>query len=539
MFKKLLVILAVITLIAPFAWAGERVVTVGGNQATRPLTDFTLSTNGVGDTYYVDSVTGDDGRAGKSPATALATLDAAVGKCTANQGDIIYVLAGHTEALGGADGVDVDVAGVTIVGLGYGEDMPEFTYDAVDDEFVIGAANVTVMGLRFVAGISDVVMGISVEAAGDNFTLKDCVFPKPSTNSFEFLDAIDIADGANYITVKNCEYYNDEGGAAANHFIEAGNGTAGPERLQVVDCYIKGDFAVSAIWSDEPCDEALIVGNTIINHTTGQHCIEFTDTGTGVIVGNNLYGDTEGSILDPGSMYIFNNNLSTAIDLDGIPLWVVNNGLNHLCALDGATQVYPENAADDSILAKMLSKSDPADISDYDCQTDSLEAIADRGVTILADTAELQPVAAKAISKTISTITNGNHNLFVVAGGPIKIIEIAAYVATEIGAEGNLVNYNIDPTAPASDTVFGTDGTALETNADAVGTLYTWDGVIANDLTATTNGVALGVAAYSGLIVPAGSIELACANDGSVDGAITVYMRYIPLSTSSAVTAAP
>lgn len=159
--------------------------------------------------------------------------------------------------------------------------------------------------------------------------------------------------------------------------------------------------------------------------------------------------------------------------------------------------------------------------------------------TIITDTAELQPAAAKCISKEISTITNGNHDLFAVAGGPIKIIEIVGYVTTQIGSEGNLVNYNIDPTTPATDTVFGTDGTALETNGDAVGTLYTWDGVVANDLTATTNGVALGTAAYSGLIVPAGSIELACANDGSVDGAITVYMRYQPLSTSSAVTAAP
>ncbi|MEA3222696.1 MAG: hypothetical protein U9P49_05975, partial [Thermodesulfobacteriota bacterium] len=280
MFKKAFFILMALSLIVPFVYAGERVVTVGGNQATRPLTDFTLATSGVGDAYYVYSADGDDGRAGKSASTALATLDTAIGKCTANQGDIIYVLAGHAEALDGADGVDVDVAGVTIVGLGYGEDMPEFTYDATADEFVIGAANVTVIGVRFVAGVSDIVMGISVEAAGDNFTLTDCVFPKPTTDSFEFLDAIDIADGANFITVENCIYYNDEGGAAANHFIEAGNGTAGPEGLRVIGNYLKGNFAVSAIWSDEPCDEAFIAGNTIINHTSGQHCIELTDSGT-------------------------------------------------------------------------------------------------------------------------------------------------------------------------------------------------------------------------------------------------------------------
>ncbi|KKM77536.1 hypothetical protein LCGC14_1368970, partial [marine sediment metagenome] len=51
--------------------------------------------------------------------------------------------------------------------------------------------------------------------------------------------------------------------------------------------------------------------------------------------------------------------------------------LDHLCELDGATQVYPENAVNDSIIAKMLCKGDPATINTYDCQTDSQEAISD------------------------------------------------------------------------------------------------------------------------------------------------------------------
>lgn len=145
----------------------------------------------------------------------------------------------------------------------------------------------------------------------------------------------------------------------------------------------------------------------------------------------------------------------------------------------------------------------------------------------------------QCISKTISTIANGNNDLFAVTGGPIKLIDIVGYVTTQIGAESCKINYNIDPTTPETDTAFATDGDPLECNADAVGTLYTWNGVIATDLTATTNGVALGNAAMSGLIIPAGSIEMTATHDGTCDGAITVYMRYIPLSTSSVVTAAP
>ena len=141
-------------------------------------------------------------------------------------------------------------------------------------------------------------------------------------------------------------------------------------------------------------------------------------------------------------------------------------------------------------------------------------------------------------STVLTTIMNGNNDLFIVAGGPVKIIEIVGIVTTVIETKGCLINYNVDPTSPAGDTVFGTDGTALEINADAVGTLYTWNGVIAVDLTATTNGVALGIPAPT-LIVPVGSLELAAVVATSATGAITFYIRYMPLVSGAVVTAAP
>lgn len=143
----------------------------------------------------------------------------------------------------------------------------------------------------------------------------------------------------------------------------------------------------------------------------------------------------------------------------------------------------------------------------------------------------------KSISTSIATIAANEDVLFTVAGGPIKIIEIVGIVTGTIQAQSTLINYNVAVTTPSGDVVFGTDGTALEINADAAGTLYTWDGVIANDLTATTSGVALGLAsgATTGLIVPPGDIEL--SSTAASTGTITFYMRYQPLSASSVVTA--
>ena len=434
----------------------------------------------MGDIWYVDSGEGTDTTGcGRAPlASACATLDYAVGLTTASNGDIIYVAAGHAETLSTADGVDVDVAGLRIVGLGEGNNRPTFTYSATAGEFVIGAANVTVENMRFVAGISSITMGISVEAAGDNFTLRNCEFPKPTTNSFEFLDTIDVADGANNITIENCIAINDEGGAAPNHFIDAGNGTAGPERLRVVGNYIKGDFAVAAIWSDEPCDEVFIADNVIINHTTGQHCIEFTDTGTGAIVNNMLYGDTEGAILDPGSMYIAGNKISTAIDLDGIPRWVIDNGLNHLCALDGATQVYPENAVDDSILAKLMTKSDPANMSDYNNATDSLEALADAIISIDAQINVAEANGEADVDASEADYT-GYTNLITItapAGG---------LMGCTIALDVNKATTGLDTVATAADTfdfalVGQIDGTNYRTLQNATQITANGDGSLEN-----------------------------------------------------------
>ena len=197
--------------------------------------------------------------------------------------------------------------------------------------------------------------------------------------------------------------------------------------------------------------------------------------------------------------------------------------------LYGSYELVPTADTTDNISSRDVigNKSDAAAAGAV-TTTESIMAYAKQGVGSQETT----------VSATLTTLTNGNNNLFVVAGGPVKILEITAYVTTIIESKSCLINYNIDPTTHAGDTAFGTDGTALEINGDAVGTLYTWDGVIANDLTATTNGVALGVAALSGLIVPAGSIELAAVVSTSATGAVTVYIRYIPLAIGATITAA-
>jgi hypothetical protein len=374
--------------------------------------------NTTGNVWYVDSGSGVDGvgAQGKSSKTPFATLDYAIGRATANNDDYILVMAGHAESGTAADLFDVDVSGLTIVGMGYGEDMPEFTFADTDTTVAIGATNTRIYNLSFLAGISAVVIGVAVEAGGDYFLLSDCWFPEPTTSTFEFIDAIDLAAGADGVTIENCIFYNMDA-TGGSHFIEAGNGANA--RLTVRNNLIMGEFAVSAIWSDAIDLEALIEGNDITNPTNGQHAIEFTTTATGTIRDNLVRTDAQGTAIDPGSMSMHNNYWDSDAAADTVAVPVVSGGpavdalldihLDHVMALDGATQIYPETAVNDSTVCKILGDDDPASCATYNNATDSLEAIG-------AVTSTLRTTLVTKSAITSSSIPNNTQTAGAITG---------------------------------------------------------------------------------------------------------------------------
>lgn len=275
---------------------------------------------GTGNIRYVDS-----GRAnattidGLTKERAEPTLEAAFAQATngltANNGDVVYVLQNHEEDLAAADAVDCDVAGVTIVCLGEGTDMPTFTYSTTTGEFVIGAANITMYGGRFHPLTDDVVMGISIEAAGDNFTHICPEFPEPTTVGNCFVDCYDLAATANDFRIYGAIYRCTSPTTGPAHFIEAGNGTN--HNMRVEWCDIQGYFSVAAIWSDTVDEDCMLAHNTIRNKTAGQHAIEFAAAATGFIAYNAIYTNLSASSIDPGSMMCIENYVCCAADESG------------------------------------------------------------------------------------------------------------------------------------------------------------------------------------------------------------------------------
>ena len=144
----------------------------------------------------------------------FSTLDFAVGKCTANRGDVIYVMPGHSETFTAADGVDFDVAGITVIGLGRGSKQPQFKFNHANATIAVGADDVGIYGLRFTATITAVVIGLSVETLATDLVVSDCLFDVETTATDEFLITIILAVGCDRFTIENSVIDQGLGGAA-------------------------------------------------------------------------------------------------------------------------------------------------------------------------------------------------------------------------------------------------------------------------------------------------------------------------------------
>ena len=129
------------------------------------------------------------------------TVDSAIGACVASRGDVIYVLPGHTEAVTNGS-IALDIAGVSIIGLGSGSLKPTLTFGATDSKINVTAANCTLQNLRFTAGIGDVVTAVLHATAAQNTRYLDIEFYATSTFNFincYTLGAANISDGCMWV----------------------------------------------------------------------------------------------------------------------------------------------------------------------------------------------------------------------------------------------------------------------------------------------------------------------------------------------------
>lgn len=309
-----------------------------GNKRLDPMylhmTDAANSGNqlGTGKAWYVDSGVANEGD-GTSWTRAFDTVDEAINASSADsgasRGDVIWVAQGHAESGSAADLFDADIAGITIAGFGNGALRPTFTFADTDTTVAIGAANVRFDNLRFLAGISAVVVGIDIENGSDDCTISNCEFPEPTTSSFEFVRAI-INTTSDRLTISGCTVFSADADGATN-FLDLDGGVV--NGLTFIHNTVIGDYDEGIVHSDDIDLEQELHWNRLTNLDAGEHCIEYTANATGHSTYNTVQTDVVGTSMDLGVMSAHSNTWSSpTADQEGVTIFRPVTGINQLNA---------------------------------------------------------------------------------------------------------------------------------------------------------------------------------------------------------------
>lgn len=276
-----------------------------------------------GSLFFVGSTVtaaSDTAGSGINPDSPFATIDFAIGQCTADAGDVILVLPGHTEDVTAAAGIDFDVDGVSCIGLGIGAKRPLITFSGTTDtsDIDFAASNLLIENIAIdVTGNDSLAAPIDVDGADISF--RNCLITLADAGGQADLCLVAAATADNLL-IENCEFIGstDAGCASAIQLT-------GTDRTTIRGCYIKGAFTTSLGGIDVDttfCTFLDIDDNYVENLTASSTvCINLIASCTGVLRDNKLRvtNDGEVGLIDtPGNTtlienYGVNNNGETGI----------------------------------------------------------------------------------------------------------------------------------------------------------------------------------------------------------------------------------
>lgn len=275
--------------------------------------DETVTTGNI---FFVDSTnsSASDGNGAKSPDDSAATIDGCIAKCTANNGDIIFVMPNHDE--NPTASITMDVAGVWVRGLGWGNSRPTVTFGALGAEVAMSAASTRISGIIFdlgtVAATVTNVFNITAAAC----IVENCEIKPHATSQFtNFLTATTVDD----VTIRNNRFI------GLNAVAGEGSGLVinGCDQIRITGNHVSGFWAKAGQAAfDNLTDEVLrayIVGNIFQNTATSSgKAVELDANATGVFA-YNLLGtglDFEAGFTN-GAVLLWENYMQDADDTSG------------------------------------------------------------------------------------------------------------------------------------------------------------------------------------------------------------------------------
>lgn len=523
---------------------------------------------------------------GKDPSTPFATLDYAIARCTANNGDIIYLMPNHAESLAAADAVDFDVAGITVIGLGTGADRPTFTFaTATAADVEVDAANTKIENCVFLCNIASQARMISLTANADGAVLKNCEFREGSASGLSMVEWTGAADD---VLIDSCLFY----APTAATYDEAILIADTPTRGRIINCSIWGDFDEGGINN--------AVGNIatnfeirdcrITNLLAGAEAIDLDSAVTGIIANCQLATDVQSTSIDPGAMAVVNVYWhSPGADSSSVPALPGADSASNFIGVDDADNLAATtNVADnrdgtllertETIIATLRDDvaSNYIGIDDADNAATTANVVANEDGSILERLEQIQeavnvgtgtslaaneslvdvlyagngiatfPSAAipannvsiaevlrevydqadKAVTNTTAVLVNGT-TLFTIAGGPIEILSLVARCVTGNDGTASTLQWSADPTDGAAVTISAASASIASV---AAGGMVTFQGTtLATAPLVSASGANIAQTVTNGVVVGAGIIT-SVVGVGSTTGTWQHHMRYRPLS---------
>jgi len=195
----------------------------------------------AGNVFWVNSATGADslGQSG-SRDNPYATIGFVIEQnlVTATNGDVIMVAPNHSEAIA-AGGITMDIAGVTILGLGEGNQTPQITFTDATSTWLITAIDCVVRNIVCIADANTTTAAFIIGAAGTTITgtvLDKIYFRDKSITDEHWLVNIKLADttdnGNDDTWILNCRYSTED--TAATSLVDTAAKLA---RFRMVGCY--------------------------------------------------------------------------------------------------------------------------------------------------------------------------------------------------------------------------------------------------------------------------------------------------------------
>ena len=320
-----------------------------------------------GNTWFVSSTLGNNGNPG-SYSSPWATLAFAAANTALQTGDVIVLMAGHTENVTAAAGILLSTTGLQVVGQGVGPQQAviNFTGTAAAATVKITGAGVVVQGVKFVTKIitNNQVTCLDIQAKG--VFIQFCRFIAFTTGStttcLSFIDLVNAtANASDDLQITNCYFQNELSAGQQNHAIGL---TTVQNNVQIGNNYIYGYWALSGIHNitGEIMTNLAIWGNTVQNLAAATVAMNIISASTGDAWANVFIpGDSTVASAKFGTvMSAVGNNIGINGSLDaGQEFWYAKKGVVCSTITTGGVAVSAASIGGELAIANVILKTDP------------------------------------------------------------------------------------------------------------------------------------------------------------------------------------